>query len=174
MTLGTAFRALGEFAFLYPLFMAYVWISGSIYYYFYREKSDRRQYYNPPSLSEYPSVTFIVPCHNEGENIRETLLAIVDQQYPRFEIIAVNDGSTDQTGELLEELADRYDEIRVIHLATNQGKAMAMRVGTIASNNEILICLDGDALLDKHATPWIVRHFIDGPRVGARSCPGSR
>ena len=44
---------------------------------------------------------------------------------------------------------------------------MGLRMGALASRHEILICLDGDALLDKHATRWIVRHFNDGPRVGA-------
>jgi len=55
----------------------------------------------------------------------------------------------------------------VIHLASNQGKAMALRMGAMASNHEFLVCVDGDALLDRHATAWIMQHFVNGPRVGA-------
>jgi biofilm PGA synthesis N-glycosyltransferase PgaC len=108
-----------------------------------------------------------VPCHNEGDNAEETIRSILNQDYPHFEIIAVNDASTDDTGARLDALADREPRLRVIHFAKNQGKAMGLRVAALASRHEFLICLDGDALLDRFATKWVVRHFIEGARVGA-------
>jgi biofilm PGA synthesis N-glycosyltransferase PgaC len=99
--------------------------------------------------------------------VRETIAWLLAQEYPHFEIIAIDDGSTDDTGEILDELAVAHPRLRVLHLATNQGKAMGLRMGALASPNEYLICIDGDALLDRHATHWLVHHLTSGPRVGA-------
>ena len=156
-----------EFLFYYPLFMAYLWMIGAIYYYRHWERQAGRRINNVPKLDSHPMVSLLVPCHNEGENIRDTIAFLNDQAYPNFEIIAINDGSQDNTGELLDQLGEEYPRLRVIHLAENQGKAIALRMGTLMSNSEYLICVDGDALLEKHATTWIVDHFLKGPRVGA-------
>ena len=55
----------------------------------------------------------------------------------------------------------------MIHLAENQGKAMALRTGALLARHEILVCIDGDALLDRHAAHWLVRHFVRKPGVAA-------
>lgn len=153
-------------SFYYPLFMAWVWIAGGIYYYFHWERRDPPPD-EPPPLDEYPGVSMIVPCHNEGETVRETIRWLLDQDYPEFEVIAVNDGSTDDTGAILDELSETDSRLRVLHFLENQGKAMGLRYGALASNHEFLVCIDGDALLDRHATHWLMRHFVEGPRVGA-------
>jgi biofilm PGA synthesis N-glycosyltransferase PgaC len=156
-----------DFAFYYPLFMSYVWATGAIYYFFYREQSDHRRPDNPPPLRECPPVSFLVPCHNEGENADETIGSLLRQDYPEFEVIAVNDASSDDTLARLQAMAAKEPRLRVIHFPTNQGKAMGLRMAALAAKHEFLICLDGDALLDRHATRWLVRHFVEGPRVGA-------
>jgi len=156
-----------DFTFYYPLFMAYLWMAGSVYYFFYRERVDARPPDDPPALPETPGISFIVPCHNESENARETIQSLLDQDYPEFEVIAINDASTDDTGEILDALAAEDNRVRVIHFGTNLGKAMGLRSGALASNFEFLVCLDGDALLDPHASKWLMRHFIGCPRVGA-------
>lgn len=156
-----------DFEFYYPLFMAYLWMVGALYYYAHWELVAGRRIDQPPRLESCPGVTFLVPCHNEGENVEETIEYLARQQYPEFEIIAIDDGSQDDTGAVLDRLAEQHQRLRVIHLASNQGKAMALRMGAMASNHEFLICVDGDALLDPHATSWIMQHFINGPRVGA-------
>lgn len=155
------------FAFYYPLFMSYLWMVGALYYYFHWEKTLSASPDDAPPLHAFPGVSILVPCHNEGENIRETVAYLLDQKYPEFEIIAINDGSEDDTGAILDALAKECEKLRVIHLATNQGKAMALRMGALASGNEYLIGIDGDALLDPNATSWIMHHLTSGPRVGA-------
>ena len=156
-----------DFAFYYPFFMAYLWMTGAVYYFFYREKVEKRPADDPPPLAEFPGVTFIVPCHDEGPNVRETIDALLEQAYPNFEVIAVNDASNDDTGQILDEMALVEGRLRVIHFETNQGKAMGLRAGAIAARNELLVCIDGDAILDPHATHWLAWHFVNGPRVGA-------
>lgn len=167
MTIERFIVGLYNFAFYYPFFMAYVWMSGAVYYFFYREKSESRAYTDPPDLSEAPGVTFIVPCHNEGPNVRETVGALLNQKYPIFEIIAINDASTDNTGQLLDELAALTEKLRVIHFEKNQGKAMGLRLGALAARHEYLICIDGDAILERNASQWLMSHFMKSPRVGA-------
>jgi poly-beta-1,6-N-acetyl-D-glucosamine synthase len=160
------FGFLLDFVFYYPLFMAYLWMIGSIDYYFrreYRQPSPEQ----PPSLPTYPKVSFIVPCHNEEQHLEETIGCLLLQNYPDFEIIAVNDGSTDRTGELLDELARDEAKLRVIHLAENQGKAMGLRMAAMVALGDFLICIDGDALLHPKAARWMMNHFLQGPRVGA-------
>jgi biofilm PGA synthesis N-glycosyltransferase PgaC len=156
-----------EFSFMYPLIMSILWMTGSLYYYFYRERREHLLPSEPPHLPHTPPVSFIVPCHNEGPNIQETIQSLLQQDYPDFEIIAVNDASTDDTGAVLDAIAAVEPRLRVIHFPENQGKAIGLRVATLASRHEILIGLDGDALLDPNATRWLVRHFVTGARVGA-------
>ena len=159
------FNFLQEFALIYPLFMAYLWMLGGVYYYYHWEGGGKTQVNQPPLLENYPGVSVIVPAHNESYAIVETIESLLRLKYADYEIIVVNDGSSDDTAEIIDEYAAR-GEIRAIHLATNQGKAAAMRVGTLASRHEILVCIDGDAVLDEYALTWLVRHF-ESPRVGA-------
>ena len=155
------------FAYFYPLSMAYVWMVGGILYYIQWEHGRPLGAEALGDMTGYPPVSILVPCHNEGENLRETIAALDNQNYPEFEIIAINDGSTDRTTELLDELGRHYSRLRVVHLAENQGKPTALRMGAMASPHEFLICIDGDALLDANATGWIMKHFVASRRVGA-------
>jgi biofilm PGA synthesis N-glycosyltransferase PgaC len=154
------------FLFFYPLFMAYLWMIGAVYYYWRRERG-RPSYQYEPDLPYSPGVSLVVPCFNEGAHLVETIEALARQTYPNFEIIAVNDGSSDETGATLDALASEYECLRVVHFAGNQGKAMGLRMAALVSPHEFLVCIDGDALLDPHATTWIMSHFVNGPRVGA-------
>ncbi|MFU8815201.1 MAG: poly-beta-1,6-N-acetyl-D-glucosamine synthase [Pseudomonadales bacterium] len=160
------FRILQDFALIYPLFMAYLWMVGGIYYFFHWEHRGRLRVSEPPALTDYPGVSILVPAHNESFALVETIESLLAQAYPRFEIIVINDGSSDDTAAIMDGYA-RRGAIRAIHLATNQGKAAALRVGTMASKYEFLVCIDGDAILDHHAVHWLIRHFVSGPRVGA-------
>lgn len=155
-----------EFAFLYPLLMAYIWMTGALIYYN-RYERGRANYDQPPELPEYPLVSILVPCYNESENAEATLGALTDLHYPNYEIVAINDGSQDNTAEILNGLVTRIKRLRVVHLATNQGKALALKSGTLAAKGEFLVCIDGDAILDHYAVTWIMDHFVHNPRVGA-------
>lgn len=154
-----------NYSYYYPLFMAYIWMIGAIYYFFHWEK--RYSFNKPPKLSEYPLVSILVPCYNEEKHINETICYLMKTNYPNFEIIAINDGSKDNTGKILKELEEKYKELRVIEFKSNQGKAMGLNMGAMVSNGEYLVCIDGDSILDPDAITWIMHHFLTGPRVGA-------
>lgn len=158
---------LSRFTFYYPLLMAYVWMIGGLLYYFRWERHRGLVSDDLPLLHDYPPVSILIPCYNEGENVRETIEYLLHQQYPNYEIIAINDGSKDNTLAILQELAAQHPKIRVVNLAQNQGKAVGLRTAALLSNSDILIGIDGDALLAPNATAWIVRHFLDNPTLGA-------
>lgn len=155
-----------DFAFYYPLVMSMLWMSGSLIYFLRWERRQPRRT-APPPLESQPPVSIVVPCHNEVAHLRETILQLARQRWPQFEILAVNDGSTDGTGELLDALAEEVPQLRVIHFASNQGKAMGLRMAALAARYEYVVCIDGDSLLDEYAVHWMMRHLLESPRVGA-------
>ncbi len=155
-----------QFVFLYPLFMSCLWIVGGVYFYFHWERRGVRSA-TPPEIENPPLVSILIPCFNETVNAAETIAAATRQNYPNFEVIAIDDGSSDTTGAVLDRLALSYPMLRVVHFAKNQGKAMALRMGALVARGEILVCIDGDALLDPDATAYMVRLFVNSPRVGA-------
>ena len=164
---GLGGKILFGFAFYYPLFMAYHWMVGALYYFFHYEIKQGRVN-DPPPLPRTPAITFLVPCHNDQNIIAETIdYLLLNQKYPDFEVIAINDGSSDGTGRILDELAARHPRLRVIHLASNQGKAVGLTTGALMTRNEFLICIDSDALLDPYAAHWMMWHFVSSARVGA-------
>lgn len=154
-----------HFVFYYPLFMSYLWMIGALIFYWKERKEP--PYQLPPVLSETPKVAVLVPCFNEGDNAEETISHALSLQYPNFEVIAINDGSSDNTAEVLNRLTGQYEKLRVVHLAKNQGKAMALQAGSLLTDAEFLIGIDGDALLDPHAASWMVRHFLKDETVAA-------
>ncbi len=154
------------FVFYYPLFMSFLWMAGAALFYWRFERRDP-PFDQPCPLPNTPPVSVVIPAYNEEENIEETVSHALALDYPEFEVVVVNDGSKDDTGALLERLAERHPRLRVVHLAQNQGKATALQAGSLLARHEILICIDGDALLDPHAAHWLVRHFVERPDVGA-------
>ncbi len=158
-------EALFQFVYFYPISMAYVWCIGALFYFLRWER--KLQYSEAPKLAFYPKVSIVVPCHNEADNVRETIEHLFTQNYPDFDVIAVNDGSKDNTGAILDKLMRKHPRLRVIHLAKNQGKATALRMAALSSASEYLVTIDGDAMLDANALHWMVKQMVDNPRVGA-------
>jgi len=164
--LATAWEALLAYVFWYPLVMSAVWMTGAAAFWWGRERTEPR-FDHPVPLVSTPPISVLVPCFNEEENAEETVTHALALDYPEVEVIAVNDGSRDGTAAVLDRLAAHHDRLRVIHLAENQGKAVALRTGALLARHEILVCIDGDALLDPHAAHWLVRHFVEQPTVAA-------
>jgi biofilm PGA synthesis N-glycosyltransferase PgaC len=163
--LGTILPWVYAFVGYWPLMMMLVWVIGGIIFFRLHEAGGKRDAL-PPVLAG-PRVSIIIPCYNEEETAAETIRACAVQTWPDFEIIAVNDGSRDGTAAVLDRLAHEIASLRVVHLAQNQGKAMALRAGAMVANGEILVCIDGDAILHPECVAWLVRRFEARPRLGA-------
>jgi len=161
------------YSFYYPLFMAYLWMIGAVFYYFRYERPPKSHrdlpdggLETPPPLDEHPLVSIIVPCHNEGRDIEDTVDYLLASTWPNFDILLIDDGSGDETREILERLAALHANVRVIFCARNQGKAVALTTASLMTPAQYLCCIDADALLDPEALSWLMVHF-QNPRVGA-------
>jgi len=171
----TSTQALLGFLFFYPLFMSGVWMAGGLLFWWHWERhwqwgsdpSDKGKQRDVPELPGNPLVAILIPCHNEAAHCADTVGAALAQHYEHIEVIAINDGSTDGTAAILNRLAAQHEKLRVVHLATNQGKAMALRAGVLAARSEYLVCIDGDALLDADAVSFLVEPMLSKPHVGA-------
>jgi glycosyltransferase involved in cell wall biosynthesis len=94
-----------------------------------------------------PALSFFFPAHNEAENIEplvQDALAALPDLADEFEIIAVDDGSTDGTGDIADRLAAEHPQVRVVHHPVNRGYGAALRSGFAASRMPLVALLDGD------------------------------
>ena len=108
--LGLIFLVTGQFlmdfVFFYPLFMSGLWIAGGLYYWLHWERHwPWKEDTLPPVLEGEPLITILIPCYNEGDNAADTIHAALGQHYPNIEVIAINDGSKDNTAQVLDALA---------------------------------------------------------------------
>lgn len=114
-----------------------------------------------------PLVSILVPCYNEGAVIQGSIRSLLALDYPRYEIIVIDDGSRDDTHRkaLAYEGTHGNAEVRVIR-KKNGGKARALNTGIAAANGDFVLCMDGDSALHVATLRRAVRHLRD-PRVGA-------
>lgn len=157
-------KAIELFVFWYPAIMSVVWVVGGIMFYLSNERRGSLPLY------ETPMVSILVPCFNEGSTIENTVERLSQIQYPNYEIIVINDGSQDNTSEVVMSLLDKFERLRFIDLKENNGKANALYLGLLASKGELLMGVDSDAYIMPDALNYIVPHFTNpynGERVGA-------
>ena len=118
----------------------------------------------------WPFVTVIMPALNEEELIKESIDSIFCSDYPvdRFEVICINDGSTDATLFHMMIAQQRYGEkLKVINFRTNQGKRKALHAGIKKSKGEIIVTADTDSRIEKGALKNLVLPLIKDKRTGA-------
>jgi poly-beta-1,6 N-acetyl-D-glucosamine synthase len=115
----------------------------------------------------YPFVSIIVPAFNEAEVIQSSLSSLLELRYPYYEIIAVDDGSTDGTYERMKQFEGNHYGVGVqVFRKENSGKADTLNYGIRRSKAPIVVCMDSDSRLTPEALRYAVRHFND-PHVGA-------
>ena len=122
-------------------------------------------------LTHHPEVddpvTILVPAYNEGPVIESAVRSLLDLDYGTYEILVIDDGSTDDTYTRASALEGRYGRVtvRVVSKA-NAGKASALNTGIALARHDFVLCMDGDSRLDRGTLRCAMRHFTD-ERVGA-------
>src|SRR5688572_5533660 len=114
---------------------------------------------------ELPDVSVLVAAYCEEAVIERTLAALLALDYPRYEIVVVDDGSTDRTPEILARYAER-GEIRLVAKTVNEGKAMALNDAIPVTRAEIVCIVDADIQPRPDTLRHLVGHFRHG-RVAA-------
>ena len=107
-------------------------------------------------LEEYPIkinttdlVSIIIPCYNQAQYLEESVQSALNQLYSNIEIIIVNDGSTDNTQEIAEELQNKYPNIIRIIMQDNKGLSEARNTGIGEALGEYILPFDADDRLDE-------------------------
>jgi poly-beta-1,6-N-acetyl-D-glucosamine synthase len=118
------------------------------YYLFIFSASTHRSIPLNPRKKKYPPVSVIICARDEAENLKKFLSLILEQDYPDFEVIVVNDCSEDDTEIILNALQKKYAHLKVSTIKKDpvfsHGKKLALTVGIKAANNELLLLTDAD------------------------------
>ena len=114
-----------------------------------------------------PFVSVIIPCFNEEATIANCLRSVLASNYKSFEIIVVNDGSSDRTSLVVREFSRNYSTINLFE-KENGGKAQALNFGIDRARGEIIVCIDADSALKADTLAKLIRWFAD-KKVGAVS-----
>lgn len=112
-----------------------------------------------PDAARSPSISVFFPCYNERENMESLVLeavGVLDSIHRDYEIIVVDDGSRDGTGELADALAAKTPALRVIHHPQNRGYGAALQSGFRAAAKTLVFYTDGDHQFDLKELPGIL------------------
>jgi hyaluronan synthase len=124
------------------------------------------------SENNRPLITIVVPVKNEEDNIRNCVQSCINSTYQRKEIIIVNDGSTDKTAEILDELRRENSNLKIIHLSKSVGKKQAIEVATEVAKGEIYFFMDSDCDMANDAVENAVKIFLSDNKIGAVTAHG--
>ncbi|HEY4741558.1 MAG TPA: glycosyltransferase [Candidatus Acidoferrales bacterium] len=120
----------------------------------------------PGDHPEYqPTVSVLIPAYNEEAVIVATVRAALASDYPKLEILVVDDGSTDRTSERLRAEFDSDSRVRLI-TQPNRGKPAALNHALASATGEIMVTIDADTCVNRDAIRKLVRNFADA-RVAA-------
>ena len=119
-------------------------------------------------MSRFPSLSVFFPAYNDAPSLPALIhrtFEVLHEHVADYEVIVVNDGSRDRTGEVLEELRSQYaPHMRVITHETNRGYGGALRTGFAAATKEFVFYTDGDGQYDVGELPLLLERV--GPRTG--------
>ena len=107
-------------------------------------------------------ISVIMPCYNADHYIRQALDSVAGQSYSDWECVCTDDGSTDETGRILDLYAERDGRFRIIH-QKNQGEGAARNSALAASRGEWIVFLDADDILNKNLLSVVVSQITKHP-----------
>lgn len=148
------------------LFVTAIVVQFSYYLFVYLRVVWHSEKQNIPEVDEAPSVSVIICARNEAESLILNLTSVLEQDYPSYEVIVVNNCSEDNTEQVLTEFKEKYPHLRSTIIKNNgsflNGKKFATTVGIKAAQHEWLLFTDADCRPD--SSRWIASmsmHFID-------------
>lgn len=153
------FKIVADFLFWFPVLTSDLWMISAINFYL---KKERENY--EVEDKELPPLTILIPAHNEEKFIKETLDAIKNLNYPNFEVIIIDDNSSDKTSEIVEEYL-KHENFHFIKLLKNVGKAKALNIGLKFVKTDLIVVIDADTILKEDSLRYMSHHFNKIPRL---------
>jgi poly-beta-1,6 N-acetyl-D-glucosamine synthase len=118
------------------------------------------EYKDAPGFT--PGVTILVPAYNEGILIAESIKSLLELDYPNYEILIIDDGSTDNTYDVASRFEGDYGNAKVrVVTKKNSGKSNALNVGIEFAEHDFVLCMDGDSKLSPDTLRRGIVHFVD-------------
>lgn len=154
----------------YPIVTSILWVTTSLMF---RLRWERKTAEPIAADAVLPSVTVLIPAHNEAEVIGSALASVLRLDYPHFEVIVVDDGSTDSTLGVLRGFADD-ERVRIVYKTLNEGKALALNDALPLARGEIVLILDADAEPQPELLRAMVPHFASARVAGVTGNPRVR
>lgn len=143
-------------------------LGGYIYYI----KLSKMKNYN--KIQHYPTVSIVVPAHNEEKVIRRTVKSLLSFNYPidKMELIVINDNSNDGTGRVLKNIKQIYKNFNFKIITTDsitggKGKSNALNIGFKNSKGEYIAVYDADNTPNKNALIYLIKRIYKDERLGA-------
>jgi len=141
------------------------WLIGMLYYLIVFMRIGRRK--PPVPYNPVVPVSVVICARNEADNLKTRLGYVLDQDYPDFEVVVVNDQSTDDSELILDEYKQKYPNLYVTEIEHNsqfrQGKKLALTIGIKAAKNEWLLLTDADCIpASKNWIRMMSQHFTEG------------
>ena len=125
-------------------------------------------------LKEYPMVSVMVPAHNESIVIRKTVLALLNFDYPkdRYEVIVINDNSSDNSAQVLSGIQAKYPDRKLIVLNTDnqlggKGKSNALNIALSVASGSVIAIYDADNTPAPDALRILVENLMADDKLGA-------
>jgi len=128
---------------------------------FLQRKREKSIVFSNP-IDNYPLVSIIVPAYNEEVNIVGSLKNLLKCDYPNFNIIFVDDGSKDNTWEIVSKEFSSNTKIKLL-TKPNGGKASALNYGISSTDSDFVVCIDADTKLATNAVSTMMKHFLMQP-----------
>ena len=148
----------------YPVVTSLIWVTTAVLYYV---KYDTSSGPEMPEDGPWPSISILIPAYFEEAGIAKALDGLTNLDYPDYEVIVINDGSTDRTvEEVLPYLSD--PRVRLLDKHVNEGKAMAMNDAIPCAKGELILVMDADTIPEPQVLRTMAVHFRS-PEVGAVS-----
>ena len=141
-----------------------VWIYLLFYLIKSYERSPRLKSFDKPQISKFPKISVILPARNEEIYISRCLDSILNQDYPNFEIIAINDSSSDETGDIILTYSKKYDKIVAVNPGPKPngwvGKSWACYQGYRKATGDLLLFTDADTRHSSSLMSLAVGHLL--------------
>jgi len=156
----TAFEILLAFVAIYPVITAALWIAGGVMFRAWEERP------GDPELEPaggWPGVSILIPAYNEEAVIATSVRAALESDYPHFEVLVLDDGSSDDTEATAIEAAAGDRRLRVLRDPVNRGKAEQLNVGFARARHALVLVTDADTHMHPHAIRYLVARIESSP-----------
>ncbi|MDA0164202.1 glycosyltransferase [Solirubrobacter ginsenosidimutans] len=160
----TALDVLLAIVALYPVLTAALWIAGGLMFRLWDERPSDPL---PETERDWPGVSVLIPAYNEAAVIATSVRAALKSDYPRFEVLVLDDGSSDETEAAAIEAGAGDRRLRVLRDPVNRGKAEQLNLGFARARHELVMVTDADTHMHPRAIRFLVARIESSPVLAA-------